>query len=140
MYAFARVADTEDDAREALAALPVYGPLPPFRPVTLVDVDVGRTYLLAGRPDDALPLLEHATRMCMVLHFPFEHVRASLLLAQTREARGDTAGACRDYQSVVGLWGRARPRSVTAEAAAERAAALGCGRAGSLRGRAPHRG
>ncbi len=134
MYAFARVVDTEEDAREAVAALPAYGPLPPFRPGTRVEVDVARTFLLAGRADDALPLLEHATRMCMVLHFPFDHMRARLLLAETREARGDTAGACRDYQTVVSRWGRANPSSVTAATAAERRRSAGVSALKSLSG------
>jgi serine/threonine-protein kinase len=126
MYAYARVADTPEGAREALAALPEYGSLPPFRPETLVDVDVGRTYLLAGRAAEAIPWLEHATKTCMVLRFPFEHVRAHLLLAEAREAGGDRAGACASYRAVIKQWGQAKPRSVTAQKAAERAQALGC--------------
>jgi serine/threonine-protein kinase len=126
MHAYARVVQTPDEAREALLALPSYGPLPPFRPETLVEVDVGRTYLLAGRADDALPWLEHASRTCFPLHFPFEHVRARFLLAQAKEARGDQIGACHDYQSVVARWGQATPRSLTAEKAAARLGVLGC--------------
>jgi serine/threonine-protein kinase len=126
MYAYARVADSPEDARDALAALPAYGALPPFRPETMVEVDVGRTYLLAGRVDEAIPWLTHATRTCSVLRFPFEHVRAHLLLGEAQEAKGDQAAACASYDAVVQRWGRARPRSVTAEKAAERETALHC--------------
>ncbi len=128
MYAYARVAETPEDARAALDVLPSYGPLPPFRADTLVDVDVGRTYLLAGRAADAIPWLEHASHTCMVLWFPFEYVRAHLLLGQAREAQGDKAGACAAYELVVDRWGQAKPPSVTAAQAKERADALGCGR------------
>jgi serine/threonine-protein kinase len=126
MHAYATVADSPEDARAALAALPAYGALPPFRPETLVDVDVGRTYLLAGRVDDAIPWLVHATKTCSVLRFPFEHVRAHLLLGEAREAKGDQAGACASYDAVVQRWGRAKPRSITAERAAAREVALRC--------------
>jgi serine/threonine-protein kinase len=128
MYAYAAVAQTPDEAREALAALPAYGSLPPFRPGTLVEAELGRTYLLAGRVEEAIPWLDRAARTCMPLHFPFESMRARFLLAQAREARGDQAGACRDYQSIVARWGQAKPHSVTAEKAAARLATLSCAR------------
>jgi serine/threonine-protein kinase len=127
MYAYARVADGLEDARAALDVLPSFGPLPPFRPETLVDADVGRTYLLAGRAADAIPWLEHASQDCLVLWFPFDYVRAHLLLGQAREARGDKAGACAAYRLVLDRWGQAKPGSVTAKQAKERADALGCG-------------
>ncbi len=128
LHTYARVADTPEAAREALLALPTYGPLPPFRPETMVDADVGRTYLLAGRAAEAIPWLEHATHTCLVLRFPFDYVRAHLLRAEAREAGGDTAGACASYGAVIARWGRAQPRSLTAEKAAQRAQALGCPR------------
>ena len=128
LFGQARVVDTPETARAALDALPAHGALPPYRPQTLVDADVGRTYLLAGRAADALPWLEHATRKCEVLSYPFEHVRAHLLLAQAREATGDRPGACAAYQVVLERWGQAKPRSVTAEQARARLQALGCER------------
>ncbi|HSO00849.1 MAG TPA: hypothetical protein VLS89_21305 [Candidatus Nanopelagicales bacterium] len=50
----AALVDSAADAREALAALPGFEPLPPYRPETLVDAAVGRTFLLAGRGDEAI--------------------------------------------------------------------------------------
>jgi tetratricopeptide (TPR) repeat protein/predicted Ser/Thr protein kinase len=126
LHAYARAADTPAAAREALAALPGYEALPPFRPDTPVDADVGRTYLLAERPAEALPWLEHATHTCMVLSFPIDYVRAHLLLGEAREATGDRTGACASYRAVIARWGQAKPRSLTAEKAQERVQALSC--------------
>jgi len=127
MYAYARVAEGPEAARAALDALPKNEPLPPYRAETLVDADVGRTYLRAGRAADAIPWLEHASSSCLVLWFPFEYVRAHLLLGQAREALGDKASACTAYRLVLDRWGQAKPPSVTAKQAKERADALGCG-------------
>ncbi len=81
---------------------------------------------LAGQPAQALPWLEHATGGCEVLTYPFDHVRAHLLLGQAREATGDAVGACAAYRVVVDRWGQAKPRSVSAEQAAARLQAMGC--------------
>ena len=64
----------------------------------------------------------------MVLEFPFDYVRAHLLLGQAREALGDTAGACSAYQ--------ARPRSLGAGEAAQRDGGAGEGARGGARLRA----
>jgi hypothetical protein len=53
-------------------------------------------------------LLEHETR------------------AQALETKKDTEGACAAYKVVLDRWGHAKPRSVTADQARERAKALGC--------------
>jgi eukaryotic-like serine/threonine-protein kinase len=65
---------------------------------------------------------------CHPLVDPFAFVRAGLALGQELEAKGDKAGACGAYQKVLERWGQAKPRSVTAEKARQRAAALACGR------------
>jgi serine/threonine-protein kinase len=54
------------------------------------------------------------------------HVQAEEELGEALAATGDTAGACAEYESVIDLWGRAKPRSVTAERAREQARRLGC--------------
>jgi serine/threonine-protein kinase len=128
MHGFAAPTTTLDDARAALDALPRYAPIPSFRPMTLVDAAIGTTFLLGGRDDEALTWLEGATRSCHALDFPFEHTRAHHALGLAREAKGDVAGACAAYQVVVDRWGKTRPRSVTAEKASARRAALACGR------------
>jgi serine/threonine-protein kinase len=67
-------------------------------------------------------------KVCRALEFPVEHTQAHAWLGQAREAKGDKAGACAAYQGVLERWGRAKPRSVTAEMATKRAKLLGCGR------------
>jgi eukaryotic-like serine/threonine-protein kinase len=125
-HGFAATVDTADDAREALVALPEYEPLPIYYPRALAEAQVGRALLLGGRTDEALPWLERAARTCRVLELPVQHTRAALWLGMAREARGDKEGACAAYRVVRDRWGKAKPRSVTAEKAADRQRALGC--------------
>jgi serine/threonine-protein kinase len=126
MHAYAATVETDADAKEALQALP-QGPLPPFTPRTMAEADVGRTYLLAGRNDEALTWLTRAAKTCRVLDYPVAHTRAQLWLGLAREAAHDKEGACAAYRVVLSRWGKAKPKSVTADKAAERAKALSCG-------------
>jgi serine/threonine-protein kinase len=130
IHGYAATVTTPEEAAEALAALPRFLPQPPYRPMTMADGVVGRTYLLAGRTDEALPLLERATRSCRALELPLEHTRAFLSLGAAREAKGDAAGACAAYALVLARWEKASPRSITAQKARERARVLGCAGAG----------
>jgi serine/threonine-protein kinase len=125
-HAWARAVDSADEAREALAAQPKDEVLPPFSPASALAADIGHTFLLGGRVDDAVSWLEQATRVCDVLRQPIERTRAQLWLGQAREARGDTTGACAAYKVVIRRWGKATPKSVTADKAKERARALRC--------------
>jgi serine/threonine-protein kinase len=130
-YAYAATALTPSEASAALAALPKYAPLTPFQtwdtiaPGGLPDAEVGRAYLAAGKPDDALPYLRSAVASCNVFAAPVEHTRAMLNLGIVLE-KTDKDGACAAYQKVIVRWGHAKPRSVTAEEAKRRATALGC--------------
>jgi hypothetical protein len=95
------------------------------------DLIVGRAFAKGGRVDAAIPLLEEASRACGLAHseeaFTFSRAEAQVELADALAARGDTAGACTWLGKVVAQWGRATPRSVTAERAKARRRALGCG-------------
>ena len=126
-HGFARTVETADDARDALAALPAYEPLPVFYPRSIAEASIGLTFLLGGKPDEALRWLERAARSCKVLELPVEHTRAHLWLGMAREAQGDKVGACAAYRVVRDRWGKAKPRSVTWEKTAERMRAAGCG-------------
>jgi serine/threonine-protein kinase len=117
-------AATRDEALVAIQALGV--PLPAYTPKTLGIAYAGHAYLLASRLDDALPLLERAGASCMALEFPMEHTLAHLWLGRAREAKADTAGACKAYAVVLERWGKAKPRSVSADEARARSKALGC--------------
>jgi serine/threonine-protein kinase len=119
-------AETAEEARAALAQLPAFAPLPSFMPLTLGWLSVGKTYLLAGRVDEAMPFLERAATHCLVAQHPFEAVRAHLLRGEAHQARGDVAKACADYREVLRRWGKARPRSLSAEEASRRSQRLGC--------------
>lgn len=126
MHGVAALAQTPEEATEALSLLPKYEPLASFRPFTMVDAGIGRTYVLAGRVDDGLPLLRRAASNCFAFDVPIEWVRAQLWLGVGLEAANDTAGACAAYVAVLSRWPDARPRSITADAARGRAATLHC--------------
>jgi serine/threonine-protein kinase len=124
------VADGADDARNLLDLAERHGAKPGAGVKAAVHdarlVYAGALYLLAGRVDDAVPLLERAATGCDALLAPFESTRAHHFLGLAREAKGDTASACKEYGVVLSRWGAARPRSVTADKAKERARALKC--------------
>ncbi len=116
---------TPAEAREALAALPRFSP--PIGRDAAWASGRGRTYLLAGRAPEALPFLRRAAHACAELNWSYpEYVHAKELLGEALEATGDQAGACAAYADVIARWGNAKPRSVTAEKARARVAALGC--------------
>jgi serine/threonine-protein kinase len=83
-------------------------------------------YRLAGRLEEALPLLQAGAKSCMNVDEPLWHVQATFHLAQARDAKGDAAGACEAYAAVHARWGAATPRSSTAEQAKVRVRALAC--------------
>jgi serine/threonine-protein kinase len=123
---YAAMAETEEDAQEALRELPAWAPVPVGLRTSFNDEALGHTDLLAGRIDEAAVHLARAARMCDALDDPFRHVRVQLLLGRALEAKGDTTGACAAYGEVLTWWGAAKPRSVTAEQAKERRTRLAC--------------
>jgi tetratricopeptide (TPR) repeat protein len=133
---YARDAETADDARAALAALPE-GPLETAAGHGLVCEALGHALLLAGRPGDALPWLRQAASSCAAMVAPVNfdlaeglntvhYVRAHLWLGEALEQTGDGAGACAAYAEVVTRWGRPRPGSVTVDETRTRMKKLGC--------------
>jgi len=116
---------SESEARAAVQRLPAFGPVPKVadRQFWTDDGPIGDLLLLSGRLEDALPRLRSGAGRCAVA---MSVVRARLGLGQALESTGDTKGACASYAAVLRQWGAAKPRSVTAEAAGRRSAALGC--------------
>ncbi|HEX8792119.1 MAG TPA: protein kinase [Polyangiaceae bacterium] len=126
LHGFAEVARTPEEAQKAVDAIGPYGPIPKMAFRMLADEDVGRTFLLAGQGDRALPLLRRAASSCLAVDFPIAHTRASFLLGQALEATGDTGGACAAYRVVQARWGAAGSRSTTGARARARLTALHC--------------
>ncbi|HEY1694716.1 MAG TPA: protein kinase [Polyangiaceae bacterium] len=124
--AWAAPAVSPADGRSALDALPSFGGVPPFSPNVPGASFLGHAYLLAGRADDAVAALRRGTATCTALAEPFASTRGWLDLGAALEAKGDRAGACSAYGVVVSRWGHAKPRSVSAERAKNRVAALAC--------------
>jgi serine/threonine-protein kinase len=118
---------TETDARQALASGLDAG-------ISHASLDanarLGHLLLLAGRTADAASRLELVAFNCAVFWGEFSYipqiVPAAYELGQARENLGDTAGACAAYRRVRDRWGRASPRSATANAASVRFRALAC--------------
>jgi serine/threonine-protein kinase len=126
-HGYADVASSDEDAREALAALPAYAPIPGYWFHAPSESGIGRTHLLAGRVDEAIGWLRRAAGKCRALREPFEDTRAHFDLGRALEAKGDRAGACAEYGVVVDRWGKARPKSVTADVARARMKTIKCG-------------
>ncbi|HEU4405114.1 MAG TPA: protein kinase [Polyangiaceae bacterium] len=123
----AYVAGVKDarDAEEALRAEPVERPLvdPLYRAVH-VDAQLGRAYLLGGRPDEARRELRDAARACGYAE-SIQQVRALLWLGDAEMQGGDREAACRAYSAVLARWGH-DARSVTARAARQKSDAARC--------------
>jgi len=129
---YARPAATPAQAREAVDALPRFAPLP--RTVgnpgvwTAREEAIGRAYLVSGDLDRAIEHLRLAAGACGVLPNLHLYVRAHEDLGEALAAKGDTAGACAEYGVVLGYWGNAKPRSVTADRARDGMRRIGCGK------------
>jgi serine/threonine-protein kinase len=120
---YSRYAETADEVSDALSRLE---DVPSVFVPAEIQAFMGRVYLLAGRMDEAIPLLRRATAACTILLDVVGFMHAHLWLGQALEAKGDKAGACGAYAVILDRWKKAKPRSVTLERAAERARALGC--------------
>ena len=85
---------------------------------------VGHAYHRADRLDEAVVALARAHGTA--LFDPFGNTRGWLDLGTALEATGNRDGACHAYQVVIDRWGHASPRSISAERARVRTAALAC--------------
>jgi serine/threonine-protein kinase len=126
IYGWAIIVDTAAEAAQALAVLPEYEPLPLFRAPFVANAHIGRTYLLAGRPAEAIPLLRRATAQCDVFEDPIAWVQASLWLGEALEAQGQKDEACAAYSNVVTRWKGFGARSTSYREARKRMAGLQC--------------
>jgi serine/threonine-protein kinase len=127
----AMLATTPAEAVEAIRKLPVQSESTAGdmrSQLALSGALLGRTLLLAGKTDEALPYLRVASGSCVALSSPFVHTRAHFSLGQALESKKDKPAACAAYRVVHDRWGAATPPSETARRARERAEALGCGR------------
>jgi len=123
--AYADAVMTPEDARDALAALPTFLPLPPDRFRDAEDDEaIGRTLLLGAAPADAIPYLRRAAASCEATRYPLHHTWANLELGQALEAT-DAPGACAAYKLVFDRWAT-EARSQSAHVAYVRRKALGC--------------
>jgi len=125
--------ETPEEARDALGLFPNVAP-----PRVITDRDAslamfGKLYALAGSLDVAIPLLQRTVKSCYALMMPLVHTRSTYYLGQALEASGDRDGACNAYASVLARWGNAKPPSVTAGKARERARTLRCATAPARR-------
>jgi serine/threonine-protein kinase len=89
-----------------------------------VDAEAGVALVRAGRLAEGEAVLARVVRRCDALADPLGTMRALLALGEVREKRGDVSGARAAYGRIVAAWGNAKPRSITADAARKRLAAL----------------
>jgi serine/threonine-protein kinase len=116
-----------EDVNAAIAEMPSFPAPLRYFPAALPSAGIGVTLAQGGRAVDALPWLEQACKSCRAASAPFEQTRALYWLGRVRELTGDRDGACAAYDAVIERWGKAKPKSVTADQARGRRATLGCG-------------
>jgi serine/threonine-protein kinase len=105
LLAWGVLADTRDEAIEALAQLPRDEPMPVgTRRGIGLDFNLGKVYALAGRPDDAIPLLQRVTATCMSFENALVVVRARYFLGLAYEAKGETSLAKTAYEQAIASW------------------------------------
>jgi eukaryotic-like serine/threonine-protein kinase len=121
------IAHTPELAREVISRRPASRPVP-AKNATLYAIDIGRAYVLAGDPDEALRWLLPFSRNCNTLDMGLQQLPSQVWLGKAFEAKGDKQGACAAYKVLLDRWGKAKPRSVSADEARARSKALGCGR------------
>jgi serine/threonine-protein kinase len=129
LMAYALPAATPEEAKEALDALPthtisLYRAFPSL--AVRAEAALGKVYLLAGAPKEAIVHLRPSAAACSNFEFTLDHVAAKAHLGMALEATGDKEGACGAYQSVLARWGGTK-ESTTAREVARRAKGLGCG-------------
>jgi serine/threonine-protein kinase len=126
---------TPAEAREALSALPRSAPVAGLAGHPFAGGVLGRAYWLAGDAERAEPLLRAATAWCgsalplqplLEADWRIARIRDFATLGELLEKKGDKGGACARYAAVLARWGKAKPRSVTADKARARSKALGC--------------
>ena len=129
-FGWAKAVASPAEATLAVAALDARAKgdaaLPKYFDGSLASADVGRTFLEAGRLDEAERWLTRAVGECLAYYHPIKAIRARFDLGRLYERRGRKSEACAMYQRVIARWGKARPRSVTTEAARARTRALRC--------------
>jgi serine/threonine-protein kinase len=85
----------------------------------------GITLARAGHADLAIPWLQQGVKPCLRYQILFIRMHAELELGKALAAAGDNAGAREAFETILRYWGEAKPRSVTADEARRRLAALG---------------
>jgi eukaryotic-like serine/threonine-protein kinase len=118
--AFAVFVESKEEAEEALAMLPKYGPLTePALAAPWYNFSVGKAFFWAGRIDEALLRLQRVANSCIALATPQLHTRANLFYARASEAHGDIDTAKRAYGVVLSRWSKPGTTSISAKIAKE---------------------
>jgi hypothetical protein len=116
---------TEEEAKAAIASMPAERTQAIEQGRFLeIDLAMGQAYVLAKQFERAQKHLERVAHSCVTLNHPFVTTIAALYLGMALEGRGDVAGAKAAYGTVLGRWGQAKPKSMTAEMARKRLATL----------------
>jgi tetratricopeptide (TPR) repeat protein len=113
------------EAGDAITALAqAGGPDPKFANVPYFAQGLGTMYAFSGHGAEAIPYLARAEASCYQLEEAIDLTHDELALGVAKQTTGDLAGARTAYQAVLERWGTATPRSVTADEARARLAAL----------------
>ncbi|MFO0754989.1 MAG: protein kinase [Byssovorax sp.] len=116
--------ESREEAEAGLRVLHAL-PNPPKPEQASVDMlgALARAHLLAGDADQSIEISRLRVKHC---YGAFDLPHAWMTMAQALEKKGDKAGACEYYGKVLERWGKARPKSVTADKARDLSRALSC--------------
>jgi len=129
LEAYARPAETGEDAKAAVARMPDTKPLFNLFALTpSIAEPIGRALVLARRLDEGIHYLTLASSSCELTDgtTAIYSTQAAFELGHALEDRGDIPGACAGYDRVLARWGTASPQPKTATKAKMRERALGC--------------
>jgi len=113
--------ETKEEAEGALRAQPTEHPLPLTNGIR-ASLDLGRTYLLAGRIEPAIFALRRASNDCGILRDPTGHAHAIEWLGEALGRNGDVPNACSALKRVRERLGAQPGRKSSTLLAAESAA------------------
>ncbi len=114
-------AESHEEALAALAKKPIEALPPEAKRPLVLDFALGKTLVLADRPDEGIPHLRRVLATCAKLDASLLVMRAQYYLARAQEAKGEAGAAKAAYEKIVQGWPKGAP-SRTVRLATERLA------------------
>jgi tetratricopeptide (TPR) repeat protein len=126
VFGYAAGVRSRSQALEAMRELKGYGMPDPLTRIPRDDYYIGKMLIAAGKPDEAIPHLERASRACHAVKSPWATTMATTLLARTLDDANERDRACEMYRRLIRRWGGPNTHFVDGIAAKRRFETLRC--------------